>query len=364
MMTNSKKYGTKIQTYTLQNGDVAYYIFYKDGNKSVRKKIGRKSEGITEKTAIDKYNSVIVELRHGVDLSIKKSEKFMAFDSIAKKYFEDKEIHNKSNHKSKLIYEKHIKPYIGPHKIASINDDVVIDIQKILKKQGYSDSTNNRIVSQIKTILNYSVKIGLIKNNRLRNIQLINSDNKRERILSSVEVQELYKILEFEKITTKIFAYLSLTTGARAESILSIQVKHINLENKTVLLHDHKRNISYSGILTVDVLNLLKEYFKVARPNIYLTSMKKQKLTYSAMHARFTRIFKPLNEGIKKHDRKNRIVIHSLRHTFASHLTMAGTSARIVQNLMNHADEKMTGRYTHLYENIGADKINSLYKKG
>lgn len=198
----------------------------------------------------------------------------------------------------------------------------------------------------------------------LRNIKLIKSDNKRERILSTNEVQELYKLLETEKITTKIFAYLSLTTGARAESILSLQMKNLNIESKTVLLKDYKRNISYSGTLSDEVIELLKSNFKSHRPNVYLTSMTKKKLSYSAMYARFIKVLSPFNEGIKKHDRKNKIVMHSLRHTFASHLTMNGTNAKIVQSMMNHSDAKMTDRYTHLYENIGAEKVNSLYRKG
>ncbi len=364
-MKYSKTHGSKIQIYTLKNQDKTYYIFYRNNNgKKIRKKIGRKSEGITEKTCIGQYNSIITELRHGVDLSIKKGERFMKFDTLAAKYFNDKELHNTSNHKSKLHYLKHIKPYIGPHNIANLSEDSILDIQKILRKQGYSDSTNNRTISLIKTIIHHAIKIKLINQDVFKNIALIKNDNKRERILSSVEVQELYKLVSFEKITTKIFTYLSLTTGARVESILSVQMKHINIENKSILLHDHKRNITYSGILSDDVLNILEKYYKNARPNIYLTSMKKQKLTYSAIHARFIRIFKPFNQGIKKTDRKNKIVLHSLRHTFASHLTMDGTGAKIVQNLMNHSDSKMTDRYTHLYENIGANKINSLYQKG
>lgn len=364
-MKNSKIYGSKIQIYTLKNGDISYYIFYRNNEgKKERKKIGRKSEGITEKTCINQYNSVIMELRHGIDLSIKKGERFMIFDTLAIKNFKDKELHNVSNYSSQLHYLKHIKPYIGADKIANLSNDKIIDIQVTLKKQGYSNSTNNRTISLIKTIINYALKINLINLDLIKHIKLIKNDDKRERILSSIEVKELYKIVSAEKITTKIFTYLSLSTGARVESVLALQMKHINFENKSILLHDFKRNKNYSGVLSNDVLEILNKHFKNARPNIYLTSMKKQKLTYSAYYARFKKILKAFNEGINKTDRKNKIVLHSLRHTFASHLTMDGTGSLIVQNLMNHSDSKMTERYTHLYENIGANKINSLYENG
>ena len=40
--------------------------------------------------------------------------------------------------------------------------------------------------------------------------------------------------------------------------------------------------------------------------------------------------------------------LHDLRHSFVSHLTMAGASLRSVQTLLGHKDLRMTERYTHL----------------
>lgn len=67
-------------------------------------------------------------------------------------------------------------------------------------------------------------------------------------------------------------------------------------------------------------------------------------------------IFDPLfNEGLDSKDAKNRVVIHSLRHTFASHLAINGTAIFTIQKLMNHRDIKMTMRYTKLAPDSGKD---------
>ena len=52
------------------------------------------------------------------------------------------------------------------------------------------------------------------------------------------------------------------------------------------------------------------------------------------------------NKGIK--DAKNRVVFHTLRHTFASWLVQEGVSLYVVQRLMGHKSIRMTERYSHL----------------
>ena len=85
----------------------------------------------------------------------------------------------------------------------------------------------------------------------------------------------------------------------------------------------------------------------------------KDKKTYfqKKMRPIFNELF---NQGLDKNDRKNRVVIHTLRHTFGSQLVINGVDIYTVQKLMNHKDLKMTMRYAKLNDGIKKDGVNKL----
>ncbi len=60
---------------------------------------------------------------------------------------------------------------------------------------------------------------------------------------------------------------------------------------------------------------------------------------------------------------KNRAVIHTLRHTFASHLAINGTPIFTVQKLLNHSKIDMTLRYAKLMPDSGREFVDVIYIK-
>ncbi len=68
------------------------------------------------------------------------------------------------------------------------------------------------------------------------------------------------------------------------------------------------------------------------------------------------------NKELDPKDRKHRVVIHTTRHTFASHLAIKGTPIQIIQKLLNHKDIQMTMRYAHLLPNSGREWVEKLWE--
>ena len=62
-------------------------------------------------------------------------------------------------------------------------------------------------------------------------------------------------------------------------------------------------------------------------------------------------------------NRRERVVIHTLRHTFASQLAIIGTPIFTIQRLMGHKDINMTLRYAKLSPDVGVDAVEKLEGK-
>ena len=110
----SKKFEGVYQ-YPMINGDISYSITYKDNyNKTVRKKIGKKSEGITESYCSQIRGETISKLRLGElppKIAIQKKQNVVTLDSLWEFYHTNKD--TKSLHKFKGKYEKRIQPLLG-----------------------------------------------------------------------------------------------------------------------------------------------------------------------------------------------------------------------------------------------------------
>ena len=359
-MVASKKFGSKVQLNYLNNGDISYYIVYKISDKTIFKKVGKKSEGINETKCIELRNQILSELRHGVDIS-QKSIKSIDLNKLAEIYFSSNEAHNKSNKKYRQMYEKHIKNSFINIPVSRLNDDLIYQLQALKKAEMLSDSTINIIVKLIRRIIGFCIKKGIIQYSPFKNIKLFKVNNSRLRYLSQLEIKSLCEIVKDNKVLN-LFVKIALTTGARANSILAMQKKDINLENRTITIKDFKRNNTYLGYLNNELFELIKNQISNLNLNSYVVSENGNFINYQKIYKKLFNIFNIFNEDLEKDDRANRVVIHTLRHTFASHLAISGVSIQKIQKLMNHKDIKQTLKYAKLNQDSGKEHIEELYK--
>ena len=363
--TNSKKYGSAVQHYKKVNGDISFYVTYKDENSKLKRvKIGEKSKGITEHFCNAKRNEILNSIRLGTQSPIKsKKKKATLFDVVAQKYLDSLQLH--SNQRTikglKNTYTLHLKRLLGDRAVDTITIDDLEALQK-KKIKTLSAKSVNQIVDLFSTIFTYGMKKDLIHVlNPAIKVKRFKIDNTRERFLAIEEINELLTLLR-DKELLYLFTKIALCTGGRMETLLHIQKKDIDLRSSIITLKDLKNNSTYRSFLTSDIIDILKVRFKVLRADDYVISTDSKKITSRQIQSRLKPIIDKLfNSELEKDDRKNRVVIHTLRHTFASHLAINGTPIFTIQKLMNHRDIKQTLRYAKLSPNSGKEYIQSLY---
>ena len=156
---------------------------------------------------------------------------------------------------------------------------------------------------------------------------------------------------------------LSLHTGMRTGEIFHLRWEHVNFVDRNVTIMDGKGEQSRVCHMTNQVFDILQNLASSQQTKADRLVFPKQG-TENEVHYQtgsgFQNIvrFVGLNEGIT--DRQNRIVFHSLRHTFASWLVQKDVPLYTVQKLKGHKTVIMTQRYAHLAPDQGRDTAKIL----
>lgn len=354
-----------------EDGTKTFYIVYKDPieKKTKRVKVGTDKEGMNEAYAYNLKNEIITKARLGEDPNIpilKAKQHKETINDLAKNYIEhiySTKGKTKSTKQSESRYNTHIAPIIGELKLSQLTKVHAKKIQTKLIKEGLSSTTINHIVTLLNTIINYNIKNDIVKgSNPLYGIEQLKTKNERTRYLSKEEIKLLLEHTKEDKIL-HLFTHLALSTGARLEGVLGIQKKDIDLSNGTIKINDYKSGGTYQGFINENSKILLEEHIRTLANTDYVVSYKNGERTEAKRIQRKLRpiLNKLFNQDLEGKDTLDRVVIHTLRHTFASQLVINGTPLYTVMKLMNHKDIKTTQRYAKLAPNSGQEEVNNLF---
>ena len=160
-------------------------------------------------------------------------------------------------------------------------------------------------------------------------------------VLSQQEVEALFgaiKNLKHRAILMTIYS-----AGLRISEALHLKLSDIDSQRMTIRVSHGKGNKDRYTLLGKRNLDILREYWKKYRPRdwLFCNPSRKRPLSTNAVRRVF---YKALRQaGIKKH-----AIVHTLRHSFATHLLEAGTDLYHIQHLLGHTNPKTTAVYLHL----------------
>lgn len=362
-MVKSKRYPA-VYINNLQNGDKSYYVGYNDvSGKWVRTKIGNKSHGITEVYANNKRIEYINVARLGEDpLSHRKQKQKLLFDVVATSYFKAlAEAGKKDLYNPKNRYRLHLQKVIGSKSITAVTKNDLLSIKEKMLKT-HSKASVRHIITLASTIINHAITSDSIRFNGANVAVGLASDlklnNHRNRYLNEREVEQLLSAIADDK-EVNLFVRLSLSTGGRLNTIMNIQKKH--LQGRNISLEDFKANKKHHGFISNQLFPVM-DIFSHLKANDYLIGESTEPYSQRKIQRRLKKVLDELfNKGLDVKDTTNRIVVHSLRHTFISLLIISGAPIASVSLLVGHASIDITMRYSHLNPNTGEGFINAIF---
>jgi site-specific recombinase XerD len=169
-------------------------------------------------------------------------------------------------------------------------------------------------------------------------------------VLSEEEIVRIFK--NVENLKHKAILMVIYSAGLRISECVNLKIKDIDSNRMQIRIEQAKGKKDRYTLLSTKTLTFLRTYFKAYRPKIYLFEGQFGD-QYSARSIQT--IFQ---ETVKKAGITKRVTVHSLRHSFATHLLENGTNLRYIQSLLGHSSSKTTEVYTHITTK-GFDQLKS-----
>ena len=256
-------------------------------------------------------------------------------EELKKRYLEHLQRKRYSDHTVKN-YRRHVDHFLSYIGNGKIDGEAIIGyLNYLVSEKGvssaYQQMATNAIRYLVVHILGNKMPKTSLRPKRERPLPLVLSVREVEKILSSIS-----------NIKHRLAILLIYSAGLRVSEAVNLRLKDIDYERKIITIREGKgkkdRQVPLSGKLE----NLLSEYFSEYNPGLYLfEGQKGGKYSVRSIQTVFRNACR--KAGIAKP-----ATVHSLRHSYATHLLEAGTDLRIIQELLGHSSSKTTEIYTHV----------------
>jgi len=160
-------------------------------------------------------------------------------------------------------------------------------------------------------------------------------------VLSIEEVQRLLDSIP--NLKHKTIMSLIYGCGLRISELVNLKCADIDKDRMLVRVEQAKGGKDRYVVLSDNLLDLICKYYSSYKPSYYLFEGQKASNPYST-----TSIQSLFRTAKKKAGITKKATVHTLRHSFATHLLDRGTDIRYIQELLGHKNLATTQIYTHI----------------
>lgn len=214
------------------------------------------------------------------------------------------------------------------------------------KNLSFSHIKNSVMAVRLFSELVYGVKLNSI---------FLSNYRKERKLPDVLSVDEVCKIIAgIENIKHRTIISLIYSCGLRISECVKLKIKDIDSERMLIKVEQSKGSKDRFVPLSGKMLSLLREYYKTYKPKLFLFEGQ-IKESYSTRSIQAI-----LKAAVLKNNIKKKISVHSLRHSYATHLLEQGTDISLIQKILGHKDIKTTLLYTQISQSQ-LSKINNPF---
>jgi site-specific recombinase XerD len=258
---------------------------------------------------------------------------------LRKRFIEDMELIGLSDN-TQLAYIRAVAQFAlffgkSPEQLG--REEIRTYLLYLLRKKRVSKSTYRQVLSALRLL--YRTTLG--KDWLIEGIRHPRSEQKLPVVMSMDEVDRFFDALE--SLKHRAILMTAYGAGLRVSEVVALRVTDIDSERMMIRVFQGKGRKDRYVMLGREVLAVLREYWKAARPKDFLFPGrgKSGHITTSVVH-------RAVKRAMHKAGLTKNISTHTLRHSFATHLLENGTDLRIIQMLLGHRSLKTTAVYTHV----------------
>jgi site-specific recombinase XerD len=195
--------------------------------------------------------------------------------------------------------------------------------------------------NQAVNALRFLYRVSLNRGELVPQIPFPRTQRKLPTVLSAEETSRVLSAISNPK--HRAILMTAYAAGLRVSEVVRLKVSDIDSQRMVISVRQGKGGKDRSVMLSAQLLTVLRDYARQVRPRDWLfpgmtthqplTTRSVQKVCERACQA----------AGITKH-----VTVHTLRHSFATHLLEAGTDLRVIQTLLGHGKLSTTAIYTHV----------------
>lgn len=192
----------------------------------------------------------------------------------------------------------------------------------------------------------------------LYKIPCLRNTRKYPEILTRDEIQTLFN--SCSNLRDKAILMTAYGAGLRVNEVANLRVSDIDSQNMQLYIQDGKGSKDRFALLSQTNLEILREYWLEYRPKHWLFSALRGRNPQE--HLTCKSIQDVFYKSISKAGISKPVSIHTLRHSFATHLLEDGVSIYHIKQLLGHADISTTCFYIHLLKIRQLDVVSPLDK--